>query len=188
MNISATIFATFLIDRLGRKVLLLMSSSLMVLTLGSLGTFFFVNRELVKDPNPKALEEYVTEMGLGWIPLVSLMLYVLAFSIGFGPIPWLMLGEIFPSRIRGSAAAMATSFNWSCTFLVTLCFPIVTGALGAYAAFYGFCLICILGIPFIIFCVPETRGQSLEDIERNLPRPFRRISSTANLKPFPMSM
>ena len=58
----------------------------------------------------------------GWIPLVALMVYVVSFSIGFGPIPWLMMGELFPSRIRGAAASIATAFNWTCTFIVTKSF------------------------------------------------------------------
>lgn len=59
---------------------------------------------------------------LGWLPLVSLMAYVLCFSLGFGPIPWLMMGEILPAKIRGTAASVATAFNWSCTFIVTKTF------------------------------------------------------------------
>ena len=58
----------------------------------------------------------------GWIPLVALMVYVITFSTGFGPIPWLMMGEIFPGRIRGAAASIATAFNWACTFIVTKSF------------------------------------------------------------------
>jgi facilitated trehalose transporter len=54
--------------------------------------------------------------------MVSLMLYVISFSTGFGPIPWLMMGEIFPGRIRGPAASIATAFNWTCTFIVTKSF------------------------------------------------------------------
>lgn len=99
-----------------------------------------------------------------------------------------MMGEVFPGRIRGSAAAFATAFNWSCTFIVTKSFPEFVGYFGGHYAFLFFAVICSIGFFFIIFCVPETRGKSLEDIERNLTRPFRRISSTANLKPLPFGM
>ncbi len=58
----------------------------------------------------------------GWIPLIALMVYVVSFSVGFGPIPWLMMGEIFPGRIRGAAASISTAFNWTCTFIVTKTF------------------------------------------------------------------
>ncbi|OXA60898.1 Facilitated trehalose transporter Tret1 [Folsomia candida] len=177
VNIGATIGATLLIDRLGRKVLLIISDVFMFICLMSLGIFFYL-----KEYRPTTIE------GLGFIPLISFMLFVVAFSLGFGPIPWLMMGEIFPGRIRGSAAATATAFNWSCTFIVTKSFPEFVAVFGGHSAFLCFALVCFVGLFFIIFCVPETQGKSLEDIERNLTRPFRRISSTANLKPLPMSM
>ena len=70
---------------------------------------------------PKKLQVNLESI-LGWIPLVALMTYVTSFSAGFGPIPWLMMGEIFPGRIRGAAASIATAFNWTCTFIVTKSF------------------------------------------------------------------
>lgn len=82
----------------------------MIITLGALGGYFYV----------KASGQDVTN--IGWLPLASLMGYVLCFSIGYGPIPWLMMGEILPAKIRGSAASVATGFNWSCTFIVTKAF------------------------------------------------------------------
>jgi len=177
VNIGATICATIFIDRVGRKVLLLISNSVLILTLLSLGAFFYF-REMD--------EESVS--GLGWIPLLSLILYVVSFSLGFGPIPWVIMGEIYPARIRSVAAGLTTSFNWACTFLVTKCFPYVVDTFGASSAFFGFAIICMFAVLFIVFYVPETQGDSLEDIETKLTRAFRRVSSTANLKPFPMSV
>ncbi|CAL8099932.1 unnamed protein product [Orchesella dallaii] len=177
VNFGAVFVATLLIDRLGRKVLLLISNVVMIFCLSTLAAFFYL-----KQHQPEMIED------LGWIPLASFILFVIAFSLGFGPIPWLMMGEIFPGRIRGSAAAVATAFNWSCTFIVTKTFPEFVSIFGGHFAFLFFAIICFIGFFFIIFCVPETQGKSLEDIERNLTRPFRRISSTANLKPLPMGM
>ncbi|CAG7704232.1 unnamed protein product [Allacma fusca] len=177
VNFGATFMANVLIDRLGRKVLLLISDVLMILSLSCLAIFFYM----------KEHHEHIT-VGYGWIPLGSFMLFVIAFSLGFGPIPWLMLGEIFPGKIRGSAAAASTAFNWICAFVVTKAFPEFIANFGPYVTFLTFGAICFVGLFFIIFVVPETRGQSLEDIERNLTRPFRRLSSTANLKPSPMFM
>ena len=98
------------------------------------------------------------------------------------------MGEVFPGRIRGCAAAAATFFNWSCSFVVTISFNILVSKFGTWSAFGIFGTVCIVGFFFIIFCVPETKGESLEGIETNLTRPFRRISSTANMKPFPMPL
>lgn len=134
VNFIATFLATIVIDRFGRKVskregecgircrsmktkslfllqiLLYISSVGMIVTLAALSGFFFAKHA---GANLDAL---------GWIPLISLMTYVLCFSLGFGPIPWLMMGEILPAKIRGNAASVATGFNWSMTFLVTKTF------------------------------------------------------------------
>lgn len=82
----------------------------MIITLAALGAYFYA-----KD------NEYEVS-NVSWIPLASLVGYVLCFSLGFGPIPWLMMGEILPAKIRGTAASVATAFNWSCTFIVTKTF------------------------------------------------------------------
>lgn len=115
VNFIATFVATLLIDRLGRKVLLYISSVVMVISLALLGVFFYLKATGVD------MAAYDV------MPLVCLMGYVMAFSMGFGPIPWLMMGEILPGKIRGSAASVATAFNWTCTFIVTKTFPIMLG-------------------------------------------------------------
>jgi len=102
---------------------------------------------------------------------------------------------LFPAKIRGTAASLATAFNWACTFVVTKTFSDLLRVFGADGAFWLFGGICLLGLVFIIFCVPETQGKSLEDIERNLTgvgkgpvRQVRRMSSIAHLKPLPMAI
>lgn len=98
----------------------------MIITLGTLGGYFYV-----KDVSGSDVSN------IGWLPLASLMGYVLCFSLGFGPIPWLMMGEILPSKIRGSAASVATGFNWSCTFIVTKTFADIIGKLTKRAMSQG---------------------------------------------------
>ncbi|KAK4871730.1 hypothetical protein RN001_015854 [Aquatica leii] len=174
VNFVSTFIATVLIDRLGRKILLYVSSALMVLTLGILGTYFYL------------LETGVEVSNYGWVPLTSFVIYVLGFSLGFGPIPWLMMGEILPAKIRGSAASVATAFNWSCTFIVTKTFVDIIHSIGPHGTFWMFSIICIISLAFVIIWVPETQGQSLEEIERKLAGiKVRRMSSAANLKPLP---
>ncbi|XP_050440909.1 facilitated trehalose transporter Tret1-like isoform X2 [Adelges cooleyi] len=183
VNFLSTFVATALIDKLGRKILLYASSATMAVTLITLGTFF----------NYKNAGYDVSQYG--WLPLVSFVFFIIGFAIGFGPIPWLMMGEILPAKIRGTAASLATAFNWACTFLVTKTFSDLLRVFGADGAFWLFGGICLTGLVFIIFCVPETQGKSLEDIERNLTgvgkgpvRQVRRMSSIAHLKPLPMAI
>ncbi|KAK9700641.1 Sugar transporter [Popillia japonica] len=173
VNFVSTFIATVLIDKLGRKVLLYISAVSMGITLAILGAYFYLLHI-----------EYDTE-GMGWIPLMSFVVYVLGFSLGFGPVPWLMVGEILPSKIRGSAASLATAVNWSCTFLVTKTFADIISLIGLYGTFWFFGTVCFTSIVFVIFCVPETQGKSLEDIERRF---VRRMSSIANLKTTPSSI
>jgi facilitated trehalose transporter len=178
VNFFATFIATILIDRLGRKVLLYISGCTMIVTLAVLGTFFYLKDVANHD---------VT--AIGWLPLACFVLYVLGFSLGFGPIPWLMMGEILPARVRGTAASVATAFNWTCTFIVTKTFIDLIRVAGTHGAFWIFGAICIVAMVFVRFCVPETQGRSLEDIEKSLTgRRVRRMSSVANLKPMPLGV
>lgn len=171
VNFVSTFLATAIIDRLGRKMLLYMSSVSMIITLLTLGAYFYVKDSGID------VQDY------GWLPLASLVIYVLGFSVGFGPIPWLMLGEILPSRIRGTAASLATGFNWMCTFIVTKTFQNIIEAIGTYGTFWLFAIVCVIGLFFVIFFVPETRGKSLEEIERKLTGGSRRVRNINNIKP-----
>ncbi|XP_072944082.1 facilitated trehalose transporter Tret1-like [Epargyreus clarus] len=178
VNFISTFLATALIDRAGRKLLLYISSVTMTITLVVLGTFFYVRDNLHLDVS-----------NLGWLPLTTLMIYLLGFSLAFGPIPWLMMGEILPAKIRGAAASICTAFNWLCTFAVTKTFHNIIVGIGPAGTFWLFGCICFIGLFFVIVYVPETRGKSLEQIEnkmtgRQTPR-SRRMSSIANIKPLP---
>ncbi|XP_046384302.1 facilitated trehalose transporter Tret1-like isoform X2 [Ischnura elegans] len=138
-----------------------------------------------------------------WLPLLAFVVYVVGFSLGFGPIPWLMMGEVLPAKIRGSAASLATAFNWTCTFIVTKTFEDLIQLIGTAGVFWLFGSIVTIGLVFVFFIVPETQGRSLEDIEMILTGrkkevhvppgydkrvPVRRMSSIANLKPSPMGV
>ncbi|XP_076658649.1 trehalose transporter 1 isoform X2 [Halictus rubicundus] len=177
VNFLSAFAAAIVIDKLGRKILLYISSVTMSLTLIMLGGFFYA-----KDVSQSDVST------IGWLPLVSLILYMIGFSLGFGPIPWLMMGEILPAKIRGTAASVVTAFNWTCTFVVTKAYMDIVLHLGAYGTFWLFGAIVLIGLFFVIFCVPETRGRSLEEIEKRFTGPVRRMSALVNMKPTPMSL
>lgn len=175
VNFISTFIAAVVIDKLGRKLLLYISGVSMSIMLFSLGTYFYVKL------NGADVEAF------GWIPLVSLIVYVIGFSLGFGPIPWLMMGEILPARIRGTAASIATAFNWTCTFVVTKTYEDFKDLIGVDGTFWFFGTICAISIIFVNVSVPETRGRSLEEIEKRFAGPVRRMSAVANMKPTPMA-
>jgi sugar porter (SP) family MFS transporter len=99
--------------------------------------------------------------------VVFLSIYVAFYSFTWAPLTWVIVGEIFPLAIRGRASGLASSFNWIGSFLVGLLFPIMTATMSQVAVFAIFGVICVLGVLFVTFRVPETRGRTLEDIETN---------------------
>jgi facilitated trehalose transporter len=89
----------------------------MTAALMALGAYFYIKHHATA-------ETEVTLKTFGWLPLVAFVVFVVAFSFGFGPVPWLMMGEIFPSKIRSLAASVTVAFNWACTFIVTKNFQV----------------------------------------------------------------
>ncbi|XP_035404244.1 solute carrier family 2, facilitated glucose transporter member 10 isoform X1 [Cygnus atratus] len=109
-------------------------------------------------------------MVLNWITLLSMMAFVSAFSIGFGPMTWLVLSEIYPAGIRGRAFAFCNSFNWAANLLISLSFLDLIDAIGFSWMFLLYGLMGVMAVIFIYLFVPETKGQSLEEIDQQFSR------------------
>jgi len=88
--------------------------------------------------------------------------------MGFGPVPWMMLGELFPSNVKGIASAVIAAFNWILAFAVTKSFQNLLDVLGSPATFWLFAAMCIAGTIFTVVFVPETKGKALEEIQLQL--------------------
>ncbi|XP_015510585.2 facilitated trehalose transporter Tret1 isoform X1 [Neodiprion lecontei] len=156
LQVVSTFTSLLIVDRLGRKILLLASISAMAVGMLALGTYYYLE------------ENGVDVSSVNWIPLVSVCLFILMSSLGFGPIPFMMVGELFSPQIKGIAGSSACSFNWLMAFLVTRTFNDLVEAFGNYATFWMYSVICACGVLFVIFIVPETKGKSLEQIQREL--------------------
>jgi len=150
VNVALTLVAMQLIDRVGRRPLLLVSLAGMALSLFVLGLAF-------------ALPQLAGS--LGWIAVIGLMTYVGSFAVGLGPVFWLMLSEIYPLRIRGRAMSVGTVANWSANLIVALSFLTLTQVLGTAPTFWLYGVVSVGAWVFAFFLVPETKGRSLEDIE-----------------------
>ena len=150
VNLVMTVVAMQLIDRVGRRPLLLVSLAGMALSLIVLGLAF-------------ALPQLAGS--LGWIAVASLTLYVGSFAVGLGPVFWLVLSEIYPLRIRGVAMSVGTAANWSANLIVALSFLTLTQALGKAATFWLYAVVSVGAWFFAFVLVPETKGKSLEAIE-----------------------
>jgi MFS transporter, SP family, galactose:H+ symporter len=150
VNVAMTVVALLLVDRVGRRPLLLIGLTGMIIGLGVLGLAFQL-------PSLSG--------SLGWIAEISLMLYVGAFAIGLGPVFWLLISEIYPLKIRGVAMSVATSANWGANLFVALTFLTLIQATGRSSTFWIYGLVGVGAWLFTWFYVPETKGRSLEDIE-----------------------
>ncbi len=149
VNFSATFIAIWLVDRAGRRFLLLLGNAGMTLCLFTVGLLFFLN------------------MQKGMTTLIFILLFVTFFALSMGPVTWVVLSEIFPNRIRGTATSIATVCLWSTNLLVTLMFPILREWIGSAWTFWTFMTMCLFAFFFVLMSVPETKGKTLEEIEKS---------------------
>jgi len=158
LSIGACLIAIALVDRLGRKPLLWIGSVGMTVTLG-LAAIAFSTASL------DASGQVTLSQSMGLLALVAANVYVMFFNMSWGPIMWVMLGEMFPNQIRGSGLAVAGFFQWVSNFGITMTFPIMLTSIGLAAA-YGFYTLCAaISIVFVVKLVHETKGKELEQME-----------------------
>jgi MFS family permease len=143
VNFVSTIVSLLLIDRMGRRPLLLIAEA-------GAGIFSIL-----------LIIGYVYNVGA--LLLVSVFGYVLSFAVGVGPIPWLMTSELTPVYASSSVGAIATATNWAMNFLIGQCFPVIFEAIEGYS-FAIFAVVAALAVVFTFFKVPETKGRPVEDI------------------------
>ncbi len=157
-SIAACIAALLLIDKIGRKPLLVIGSIGMAITL-SLCAMAFASGTI------DAQNTLVLPDTMGKVALVSANLYVIFFNLSWGPVMWVMLGEMFPNQMRGPALAVAGLFQWGSNFVITMTFPKMLAGLGL-ATTYGFYALCaFISIVFVIKMVKETKGLELEQMQ-----------------------
>lgn len=153
VNFLMTIVAIFFTDRVGRKPLLYIGLTGVMLSLAALGCAFRFE-ELLGD-------------NLKWIAIGSLVTYIICFAFSLGPIGWIIVSEVFPLKIRGVAMSICTLSNFAFNFFVVASFPVMLHRLGGGMTFWLFSLVSLLCIIFVYYFIPETKGISLEKIESN---------------------
>jgi len=149
VNLVFTILAMSLVDKLGRKKLLLLGSGGLALIYTFVGIFYFLGF-------------------YGWPLLLLIVLAIACYALTLAPVTWVVLSEIFPNRIRGMAMAVSTFALWIANTFLAFFFPLVNELVKAHGSFWLFAGICLAGFFFIRSRVTETRGKSLEEIEREL--------------------
>ena len=152
-NLIFTVIAVLLIDRLGRRKLLLTGTVGLTLSLVLLAVYF----------SSGALQQHA-----GYLALVGLLLYIASFAIGLGPVFWLMISEIYPMGIRSKAMSVATLVNWGANFLVAATFLSLGQVITRQGTFYLYAGLGVLAFLFFLKKVPETNDRSLENIQSDL--------------------
>lgn len=150
VNVLMTIVSMWLIDRAGRRPLLLTGIAGMVVTLFALGYAFHAPMH---------------GGSLATVAVICMMLYVASFAISLGPIFWLLIAEIYPTTVRSSAEGLSATFNWGSNLLVSLTFLTLLEAIGASRTFWLYGIFAIGAWIFSYYLVPETKGRTLEQIE-----------------------
>ena len=157
LSIAACLFTIFTIDKIGRKPLLLVGSAGMTVTLAILAWCFstatFVDGSL-----------HMAD-GVGTIALVAANLYVIFFNVSWGPVMWVMLGEMFPTQIRGSALAVAGFAQWGANFAISVSFPPLAAGVGLPITYGFYAASALVSFFFVKAMIKETRGRELEDME-----------------------
>jgi len=150
VNFLMTIVALWLVDKKGRKTLLLWGAVGMIVSLA------YLTLEFSKP----------VQNGAG--VLIALLVYISFFAASFAPVMWVIISEIYPNRIKGVAMSFSTAVSWLCTFLTVYFAPIIHGALGLQYLFGIFGIFSIIAFVFVKIWIPETKGKSLEQIEKEI--------------------
>ncbi|WP_415949689.1 sugar porter family MFS transporter [Streptomyces sp. KLOTTS4A1] len=155
INLLMTLVAIRLVDRLGRRPLVMISLAVMGISVFLLGLAF------------------VADLSSG-LTLLFMVVYIAAFAGGLGPVFWTLIGEIFPPSVRAQGSSASTAVNWVSNFVVSLCFLPLAGAIGQGETFWAFAAICVVAFLFVSRYLPETRGRDPEQIQQDLSRRFGR--------------
>lgn len=149
INFAFTFVAIGLVDKLGRRPLLLIGTAVQAVALGLVGWMFRSQQN-----------------GVGL--LICVVMFIAAFAMAMGPIGWLLCSEIFPNKVRGRAMSVAAFTVWVCCYIVAQTFPMLNDspAIGPALTFWFYAFVSLLSFVFVLALVPETKGRSLEDIER----------------------
>lgn len=161
INIGGTLVAMALIDRLGRKALLIIGSTGMAVFLGVLAVVFSM-------AGRDASGNLSLQGSQGIIALVSANAYIVFFAISWGPVMWVLLGEMFPNQIRGASLSLAGLSQWGANFLVTITFPLLLAGVGLGGAYGLYAAFAVISILFAAKFIKETKGRTLEEMDTGL--------------------
>ncbi|MFG0286880.1 MAG: sugar porter family MFS transporter [Rhodopirellula sp. JB044] len=157
VSIAACIAALLAIDRMGRKPMLLVGSVGMLFTLATMA--FVFNQSAVAEDGSLSLTDTN-----GMVALIAANLYVVFFNFSWGPVVWVLLGEMFPNQFRGSALAVSGIAMWGANFFVTITFPMLLASIGLGGAYFAYAVCAFMSLFLVLRFVTETKGLELEEM------------------------
>ncbi|KAG4073186.1 hypothetical protein HA402_002575 [Bradysia odoriphaga] len=157
VQVVASGLTPIVVKKLGKRIMLLVSAAAMCLSMGLMGLYFYL-----KENDPE------TAKSISWLPIAALVIYIILYCLGFGPLPWAVLGEMFPSNVKSYASSLVASTCWVMGFLITLFYSTLVVAIGSAWSFWLFTICCGVAIPFTFINVFETKGMSLQQIQDKL--------------------
>ncbi|XP_054015402.1 facilitated trehalose transporter Tret1-like [Hylaeus anthracinus] len=167
LQLVAGMGAAALVDKLGRRPLLLFTTLLDGLTLTITGAFYFLKYQM-----------FVDMSNVGWILHTSVIFYEIFVALGLNPLSYMMLGELFPTNVKGFAVSLANMWSGLLAFAVSKLYQVISDTCGVYVSFGWFAVSCFLGMVFITFMVPETKGKSLMEIQEELNFKKKKVKGT----------
>ena len=168
IQIVFTLVAVLIVDKSGRRLLLMVGGFFMFVVMFILGVYYDVT---IFEPVP---EGQITIFGhrtvplgnISWLAVTCVIIFIMMFSIGWGPIPWMLMSELFPPKARDVAGATVNVVNWLSAFLIMKFFPQMQHALKNQGVFWFYSAFSLLSFLFTLLFVPETKGKTLEEIEQ----------------------
>ena len=147
VQIVGTGISSLIVDKAGRRFLLIIPTIVMCASMAVLGASRYY------DDFPSS------------VTLISLCCSIIGFSFGLGPIPWLIMSEIFPTKVRGVASGIATQVNWFSAFILIKFYDDMVASMHSYGTYWFFAAVCFLCVIYVFVFLPETKGKTLEEVE-----------------------
>jgi len=166
-SILFTLLSVFIVDYFGRKILLVVSGMGMLFGTTMLGTHFYVTRPSLCNVTVSETIDSICNSHITPLAITGIVLFYAAFSIGWGPVPWILLGELIPLNIRGFVGSLATSVNWGTAAIVTGSYFNYTEVVDLWFSWWTFSSFNLFSVIFVLFMVNDTKGKSLEESSRH---------------------
>ncbi|XP_076244658.1 solute carrier family 2, facilitated glucose transporter member 8 [Calliopsis andreniformis] len=153
----ASCVTPLVVDRLGRRILLVFSGIGELVTLGALGVYFYLQDH-----------EHADVSSISILPVISLVIFISTYSVGWGPLPWTVMGEMFASNVKSKASGITVCACWLLAFFITKFSSDLQVAFGNFTLYWVFGVFCVISVLFAVFILPETKGKTLQQIQNEL--------------------